>query len=133
MQKLLVHATDLAVTLELRGDLITDAPINLTFHVHRLTHAKAAGSLLIKLSQVLGRTPRRIVRSVRHSLMRNALIALDGRHAGASYRDMAIVAFGSKRANAAWNSTSRAIKDHIIRAADKGDALVDGGYRRLIR
>lgn len=131
-QRLLVHVTDAAMTLELKGDQIIDAPVNVTFHIDGLAHALSAGAHLVRLPRLLSQHPRHAVRSVRRNLLRDALITLDGRHAGASYRDMANIAFGHARATAAWNSASRALKDHMVRALDKGLALVDGGYRQLL-
>jgi hypothetical protein len=65
-------------------------------------------------------------------LLRDALIVLDGRAAGASYRDIASVIYGADRARAAWNSPSRSIKDRLHRAFNIGKAFRDGGYRALI-
>ena len=132
-QHLLVHSTDLAVSLVLHGDPITEAPVNLTFHIHRLSLAPVAGAILMKLPTVLLASPRRGLVSARRTLLRDALIALDGRRAGASYREMAAVAVGPARAAMAWSSPSRALKDHMVRAHDKGALLAAGGYRRLIR
>jgi hypothetical protein len=95
--------------------------------------AAAAGSLLMQLPQVLVSPDRRCVKSVRGNLLRNALIALDGRRIGASYREMASAAFGHGRTASAWNSPSRAMKDQMIRALDKGSILVNDGYKRLLR
>jgi hypothetical protein len=132
-QRLLVRVTNAAMTLELKGDFIIKAPVNLTFHIERLAHATLAGSYLVQLPRLLSLPPRHAVRSVRRTLLRSAIIALDGRRVGASYRDMANVAFGGVRTTAAWNSTSRALKDHMVRALDKGIDLVEGGYRQLLR
>ena len=131
-QHLLVHSTDLAVALVLHGDPITEAPVNLTFHINRLSLAPVAGAILMRLPTVLLASPRRGLVSARRTLMRDALIALDGRRTGASYREMAAVAVGPARAAMAWSSPSRALKDHMVRAHDKGALLAAGGYRRLI-
>jgi Uncharacterized conserved protein (DUF2285) len=133
VHQLLVHATDAAITIDLRGDRIVDTPVNVVFHVEGLAQARKLGALLMHLPRVLNGPPRHVVTSVRRNLLRNALIALDGRRVGASYRDMAAVAFGDARAKAAWNSPSRAMKDQMIRAHDKGVELASGGYRRFFR
>lgn len=64
--------------------------------------------------------------------MREAIVALDGRCAGASYLETAVVLFGARRARAAWSSLSRAMKDRMCRALRKGERLRDGGYCKLL-
>jgi hypothetical protein len=132
-QSLLFHTTAMALILELRGASVTDVSVNVTFHIDRLANAKSAGALLIAFSELLATDPRRIAASVSRLLLRNALIAVDGRLCGASYRDIADVAFGGACAAKAWSSESRAMKDHIIRASKKGAEMLDGGYRQLLR
>jgi hypothetical protein len=65
--------------------------------------------------------------------MREALVALDGLCAGASYREMAAVLYGAEEARAAWSSLSRAMKDRMCRALRKGERLRDGSYRKLLQ
>lgn len=65
-------------------------------------------------------------------LLRNALIAFDCRQAGLSLRDTAAVIYGKPRAERAWSSSSRAMKDEIRRARDRGIELVNAGYRALL-
>ncbi len=131
--RLLIHATSAAIAIDLRGDRILDSPVNVTFHVDGIAKATVSGAVLMQLPRVLNGPPRHVIRSVRRNLLRNALIALDGKRAGASYREMASVAFGRARATTAWNSSSRAMKDQMIRAHDKGTHLAHGGYQRLFR
>jgi hypothetical protein len=64
--------------------------------------------------------------------LRLALIALDGMAARATYREIAAAIFGLKRANEAWASSSRALKDQIRRACQRGKELMAGAYRKLI-
>ncbi len=71
-------------------------------------------------------------------LSRTALIhartlqALDGVHAGASQRDIAIVLFGDHRVQSDWTSDGelRAQVRYLIR---RGKVCVNGGYRALLR
>ncbi len=123
----------MALVLQLRGAQITDAPVHVTIFIEGLADAKPMGALLQKVPTFLSSEPRCVLRSVSRNLLHTALIALDGRRIGASYRDVADVAFGAKGASNAWNSPSRAVKDHIIRATKHGVALADGGYERLLR
>ncbi|WP_439620220.1 DNA -binding domain-containing protein [Hyphomonas sp.] len=63
---------------------------------------------------------------------RNALIALDAHEAGLTYFETATIIYGSDRANEAWQSASRAMKDEMRRALARGRELRDGGYRDLL-
>jgi hypothetical protein len=63
---------------------------------------------------------------------RNALIALDAHDAGLTYLETAAIIYGADRANEAWQSASRAMKDEMRRALARGRELRDGGYRDLL-
>jgi hypothetical protein len=65
--------------------------------------------------------------------LRTVLRALDGRRAGASDREIAIAAFGKARVNSDWNHPGGHRRDHVRRAVHRGHALVNGGYRALLR
>jgi hypothetical protein len=64
--------------------------------------------------------------------LRLALVALDGMAAFASYREIAAAVYGVKHTNEAWASSSRALKDQIRRACQRGKELMTGAYRKLI-
>jgi hypothetical protein len=130
-QRLLLHTTDLSIAIDLRGDSITEAPVNVTFQVDGLAAAPRFGELLTKLPQLLSSKLRRTVSTVQRLLLRDGLIALDGRQAGASYRDMAEVIFGPEQTTAAWGGPSRNTKDRMARALAKAEALTAGGYLHL--
>jgi len=131
-EQLLIRTSDCAVTLRLHGAHAADGPVRLTFQVPGLSRAQGLGTLLAELPDLLAATPRRSKRSRRQFLLRDALIVLDGRGAGASYREIACVIYGTERARTAWNSLSRSLKDRLHRAFNIGKALRDGGYRTLI-
>ncbi|MDZ4842721.1 MAG: DUF2285 domain-containing protein, partial [Hyphomicrobium aestuarii] len=63
--------------------------------------------------------------------LRDALVALDGDQAGASYREMAVIHFGEERVAAYWRTNS-ALKDKMRRALARGIEMRDGGYRALL-
>lgn len=65
--------------------------------------------------------------------LRQILRALDGRRAGASYRDIAIILFGTQRVERDWNDDGDHLKNHVRRLVKRGEALVDGGYKRLLQ
>ncbi len=64
--------------------------------------------------------------------LRNALIALDGRIAGRSYREIAIVLYGEARVAEEWSDIGRILKNRTIRAAKRGRALMQGDYVKLL-
>jgi hypothetical protein len=71
-------------------------------------------------------TPQR-----RHRIKR-MLRAVDARAAGASHRKVAEALFGAERARAEpWKTSS--LRDTVMRLARDGAALVDHGYRTLLR
>lgn len=49
-----------------------------------------------------------------------------------SLRDIAIAIFGERRVAREWTS-NRSLKNHAVRARDRGRAFVTGGYRSLLR
>jgi hypothetical protein len=59
-----------------------------------------------------------------------ALRALDGRLAGASYRDVAVTVFGRAIEGPAWKTHD--LRDRTIRAVRYGQSLMQGGYRQLL-
>jgi hypothetical protein len=65
--------------------------------------------------------------------LRQALLALDGSLAGASYREIATTVFGEKRVREEWSAVSRFLKERVRRLVAKGHALMNGGYRDLLR
>jgi hypothetical protein len=85
------------------------------------------------LANILLRPAYRPDRTRTRLLLRDALIALDGKCLGASYRDIAIIIYGLERVMAEWVGASRWMKDHVCRAYAKGVELRDGGYLDLLR
>lgn len=65
--------------------------------------------------------------------LRTSLCVLDGRLAGASYRDIAVALFGRDRVNEDWNASGDHLKNRIRRAAQRGIFLMQGGYRALLK
>ena len=64
--------------------------------------------------------------------MRQMMQAADGRSNGATYREIAIAMFGSERiASEPWRTS--ALRDTVIGLIESASALIEGGYRRLLR
>jgi hypothetical protein len=66
------------------------------------------------------------------SKYRDYLVALDGRLARRSYRDIAEVLYGSDRVGDYWTDDSRGLKSKVRRAVECGHELMNGGYRELL-
>jgi hypothetical protein len=90
---------------------------------------------LIRLSQLLWNRPpiadTRLTAQRRRRL-RSMLQAVDGHLSGASYRDIANAIYGPSRvATDPWKTS--ALRDSTIALVRDGRALIDGGYRSLLR
>jgi len=64
--------------------------------------------------------------------LRNALMALDGSLAGATYREIAEVIYGRAFVAERWGRGQRNLKDQLIRAVRRGRHLMNGGYAELL-
>lgn len=64
--------------------------------------------------------------------LKNILRAADGRMNGADYREIAEVIFGVERVAADPWKTS-ALRDVVLDLVKDGFAMIDGGYRKLLR
>lgn len=68
----------------------------------------------------------------RRQRLRRMLQAIDGHIDGASYRDIGKVLYGKSRIAAeAWKTS--ALRDSTISLVRDGRAMIDGGYRSLLR
>ena len=63
--------------------------------------------------------------------LRDALIALDGYHAGATLPEIAAVIYGEERIERDW--PAKGLRQRVRRAQQRGVALCNGGYRHLLR
>ena len=128
----LINTSDRALTLRLRGTTALRGPVCLTFQIAGMTALPGAGRALQSLPDLIAGRPRTPNRSRRRLLLREALIALDGRAAGATYQDVAVVIAGAETARAAWKNADPLLKDRMRRALKTGMALRNGRYRLLI-
>lgn len=123
------------VLIILDGAPVAVAPARVVFHVDGLQHLARARDGFATLGEILSHNvePSEDRQWTATTLaIRDALIALDGHQADATYRDIATIIFGPERTEAAWRSASTALKDRIRRALKRGLALVAGGYRELL-
>ena len=132
VEHILFRKSDQAVTFRLVGARASIAPVCLTYRSVGNDVAHKNGPVQSELPLLFAEPARWIRRTRDRLLLRDAVIALDGRQAGASYREIAIAMVGAARAKEAWSSASRALKEPVRRARTKGEEMRDGGYRTLI-
>jgi len=105
----------------------------LKFHHQGLKSAAKHFEALKLLSQFAAETAVSTSPAVSSdSKYRDYLVALDGRLAGHSYRDIAEVLYSSERVGAYWTDDTRGLKSKVRRAVECGLALMNGGYRDLL-
>ncbi|PHZ86728.1 DUF2285 domain-containing protein [Paremcibacter congregatus] len=63
---------------------------------------------------------------------RDALVALDKRMAGWSYREIGIFLYGKQAVGEDWNDPNQTMKNRLIRSVKRGIRFRDGGYKSLI-
>ena len=70
------------------------------------------------------------VEATRH---RDALVALDLRRAGHSYREIATVLYGDAAVRERWSSPDQTMKNRVIRSVKRGLRMSAGDYRALLQ
>jgi hypothetical protein len=63
---------------------------------------------------------------------RDALVALDLRTEGRSYRQIAIFLCGEKAVREDWTNPDQTMKNRVIRSVKRGKRMMNGGYRTLL-
>lgn len=129
VEHVLVRTTNRCVTLHLVGARLHRSPVRLKFVVDGLVHSRAEGLLISELNVLLGAPPREIKRTTGQIMLRNSLIAIDGKSVGATYFEIASAIVGPTSAREDWPT----LKEHLRRARANGEYFRDGGYRELIR
>ena len=131
-ETVLINNSDKALKLSKRGKTALRGPVCLTFQIVGLRALPVAGRSILSLPDLLTARPRKFNRSRRQRLLCEAVIALDGRTAGATYQDVAVVIAGAERARMAWKNSDHSLKDRMRRALKAGMLLRNGRYRILI-
>ena len=125
----------LQIRLDVRLGTVLDGPVALRYGLAGRIGAEPKLLTLQRLLALarLGRIPRRL-EPVDPQMARwvTALRARDGRRAGASQREIAVVLFGDARVAADWNGVSDYLRRRVQRLIALGDRLVKTGYRGLL-
>mgnify|MGYP001363848012 FL=1 len=110
------------------------APLALSLPVQALREIGVRARQLAKLHALMSsRTPATNTKprwSAQSKRLRDALIVLDGRRAGATYREIAAVIYGRERIERDWPGSGLKVRVH--RDFHRGLALCNGGYRDLL-
>ena len=131
VEYLLVRTSKRSLSVQLTGHRASQSPVCLTFHVPARS-AEDAAAHLTWYHDLMATKPRWIKRTRDQLLVRDALIAVDGRNAGASHREVAEVSVGRKRVREEWSSRGGWLKERMRRALAVGEALCDGGHWKYI-
>jgi hypothetical protein len=125
-----------SLVLAVTGTASFDAPARITFLTQGSDGAARAPRAFAAFNACLSpqrKTKYPRLRATTLVRRRNALIALDGDAAGANYREISTVMFGAKDTAESWSSLNNPRKDQVRRALQRGEALVAGGYRKLLK
>ncbi len=133
LQHLVLRAHGVVLQVVVDGADVIRGPVILGFHVH--SQLRRSGHQLIMMDRLLSgtapRSPSKPVWTPQARKLRNAIIALDGRAAGASHREVAIAIYGQAKVASEWRPAG--LRDLVRRDLDRGLKLVAGGYRDLLR
>ena len=133
-QHVALRANQASIQLTIEGADLTARPVAITFLVPGFDAVAKARDQLDLLDRVL--SPNRAPSSVlprwttRTRNLRDALITLDGRRAGASHREIAILIYGAEAVAADWGV---GLRQRMQRHYSRGAALAAGGYRDFLR
>ena len=138
VEHLLIGDRDCRVRIDVTGGTVLEGPVRLHFEFAGLVGMEAKLLTLRRLVALirLGRFPRGLfplppVGRARRWMM--ALRAMDARRAGATHREIAAVLFGEAMVAADWDGRSAYLRCRVQRLIRLGEALVQGGYRDLLR
>lgn len=134
LQQVVLRANQASIQLAIEGVDVTVGPVAIKFLVAGFDAAAKARDQLDLLDRVL--SPNRAPSSVlprwttRTKNLRDALITLDGRRAGASLKEIAILICGAEDVDADWGV---GLRQRMQRHYSRGEALAAGRYRDFLR
>jgi hypothetical protein len=131
-QHVVLRTDRASIQLAIEGADLTARPVGITFVVPAFSSIGPAADLLATLHRILS-PPRRPAAprwTARTRKLRDALVALDGREAGASYREVALVLHDADFVDRNWGT---GLKDRMRKHLRRGLDLAAGKYRNLLR
>ena len=138
LQHFIFKSSHRRVRLRVDGSLATLGSVRLTFATISLRGVSRAVGEFSLLTEILYPDPAKAApkaksQPVTRIEFRDALIALDGKRAGATRREIARVIYGDAAVAAEWSDPTERMKDRVKRSIKRGERLMDGGYRTLLR
>ncbi|RTL71434.1 MAG: DUF2285 domain-containing protein [Hyphomicrobiales bacterium] len=122
------------VWITIVGAPVVPAPITLCLSLGHADDIVQKAGQLWRLGQALSASNKlpdlTTHRSAHSKRLRDALITLDGRRAGATFRQIASLIYGPERVERDWPGAG--LKVRIRRDFQRGLALCNGGYRDLL-
>jgi hypothetical protein len=132
VEHLLIRTTQASLTISLIGHRASQAPVRLTFQIPVSPELEQAAAMLASYPDLMSKPPRRTRRTRYQRFIRDSFIAVDGRNAGASHREVAEATFGYRRMREEWSARGGWMKEHVRRALAKGQDMSSGGHLRPI-
>jgi hypothetical protein len=132
LEYLLIRTSRGSLTIKLTGHRACLGPVYLTFQVSARSKVKESAVRLASYPDLMAMKSRWTKRTRSQVLVRDALIAFDGRAAGASHREVAEVIVGHKRVREEWSARGGWLKGRMERALAVGQTLCGGGHRKYI-
>jgi hypothetical protein len=130
-QHVVLRAHGASLQFVVEGADVTAGPVRFALAMRGLTAIHEACANLEALRRMLSpaSAPGAADWTAAAMNLRNALIALDGRAAGASYREIALVLYGSEYVASNWLGLKERVRRHVWR----GLTLSRGGYRKFLK
>ena len=132
VERVVLRDANAAATLRTRGARICQGRVALTFQIAGVPDPLGIARQFGLLNGLLRAPVVQAPRTRQRIFMRDALIALDARQLGASYRDIAVFIHGTRRVSDSWPDRSSAMKERVRHLVTRGQQLRDGAYRRLL-
>jgi hypothetical protein len=132
VERIVLRDAVAAATVRARGARACQGSVTLTFQVAGVPSPLGIARHFGRLNNLLRAPVVQAPRSRERMFMRDALIALDARQVGASYRDIAVLIHGAERVSDTWQGRSSAMKERVRHLVARGQQLRDGAYRRLL-
>jgi hypothetical protein len=128
-----VHQRQMSASMIVKDSTFLIGESSLTFEIQGLNDANRACETL-KVLNHLRRDHPEFARAQSGQCFKylDYLVALDGRLAGRSYRDIAEVLYGYERIGPYWTDDTRGFKSKVRRAVENGLTLMNGGYHALL-
>jgi hypothetical protein len=123
VERLLIRTSKRSLTIVLTGQRASRGPVQLMINIPPSLRLKRIAAILASYADLLNMKPRWTKRTRDQELIRDSLIAVDGRAAGASHREVAEIIFGHRRVREEWSARGGWMKDRMWRALTKGEML----------